>query len=106
MYAKAYRDKKLHSKNVSRALEDGGTVTSPLIPWNTCGVFIVATLGVSTFAYAPYAILNYTVPIISIFMAFFGLKVEFLTEEELKALEEKEARQSAKTSTNSDSVLT
>ncbi|MDE0582263.1 Na+/H+ antiporter NhaC [Planococcus sp. A6] len=106
MYAKAYRDKKLHSKNLSRTLEDGGTVTSPLIPWNTCGVFIVATLGVSTFAYAPYAVLNYTVPIISIFMAFVGLKVEFLTEEELKALEEKEARQSAKTGTTSDSVLT
>lgn len=106
MYAKAYRDKKLHSKNLSRALEDGGTVTSPLIPWNTCGVFIVATLGVSTFAYAPYAVLNYTVPIISIFMAFVGLKVEFLSEEELKALEEKEARQSTKTSTTSDSVLT
>lgn len=108
MYAKAYRDKKLHSKNLSRALEDGGTVTSPLIPWNTCGVFIVATLGVSTFAYAPYAILNYTVPIISIFMAFFGLKVEFLSEQELKALEEKEARQSAKPgdSDTSDSVLT
>ena len=108
MYAKAYRDKKLHSKNLSRALEDGGTVTSPLIPWNTCGVFIVATLGVSTFAYAPYAILNYTVPIISIFMAFFGLKVEFLTEQELKALEEKEARQSSKSgdSDASDSVLT
>ncbi|MFC4713556.1 Na+/H+ antiporter NhaC [Planococcus dechangensis] len=108
MYAKAYRDKKLHSKNLSRALEDGGTVTSPLIPWNTCGVFIVATLGVSTFAYAPYAILNYTVPIISIFMAFIGLKVEFLTEQELKALEEKEARQSAKTDDGdaSTSVLT
>lgn len=108
MYAKAYRDKKLHSKNLSRALEDGGTVTSPLIPWNTCGVFIVATLGVSTFAYAPYAILNYTVPIISIFMAFFGLKVEFLTEQELKALEEKEALQSSKPgdSDASDSVLT
>jgi len=93
MYAKAFRDKKLHSKNLSRALEDGGTVTSPLVPWNTCGVFIFATLGVGTFAYAPYAVLNYTIPIISIAMAFLGLKVEFLTDEEIKALEEKEARQ-------------
>lgn len=93
MYAKAFRDKKLHSKNLSRALEDGGTVTSPLVPWNTCGVFIFATLGVGTFAYAPYAVLNYTIPIISIVMAYLGLKVEFLTDEEIKALEEKEARQ-------------
>ncbi|TWT24433.1 Na+/H+ antiporter NhaC [Planomicrobium sp. CPCC 101110] len=93
MYAKAFRGKKLHSKNLSRALEDGGTVTSPLVPWNTCGVFIFATLGVGTFAYAPYAVLNYAIPIISIAMAFLGLKVEFLTDEEIKALEEKEARQ-------------
>ncbi|RLQ89822.1 Na+/H+ antiporter NhaC [Planomicrobium sp. Y74] len=92
MYAKAFRDKKLHSKNLSRALEDGGTVTSPLVPWNTCGVFIFATLGVGAFAYAPYAVLNYTIPIISIVMAYLGLKVEFLTDEEIKALEEKEAR--------------
>ncbi|MCP2035686.1 NhaC family Na+:H+ antiporter [Planomicrobium sp. HSC-17F08] len=93
MYARAFRDKNLHSKNLSRALEDGGTVTSPLVPWNTCGVFIFATLGVGTFAYAPYAVLNYTIPIISIVMAFLGLKVEYLTEEEIKALEEKEAKQ-------------
>lgn len=93
MYAKAFRDKKLHSKNLSRALEDGGTITSPLIPWNTCGVFIFATLGVGAFAYAPYAVLNYTVPVISIGMAYLGFKIEFLTDDEIKALEEKEARQ-------------
>lgn len=93
MYAKAYRDKKLHSKNLSRALEDGGTITSPLVPWNTCGVFILATLAVHPFAYAPYAILNYTVPIISIIMAFLGIKIEYLSDEEIKELEHKEALQ-------------
>lgn len=93
MYAKAYRDKKLHSKNLSRALEDGGTITSALVPWNTCGVFILATLTVHPFAYAPYAIMNYSVPLIAIIMAFLGWKVEFLTEEQIKELEEKEARQ-------------
>ncbi|KMY55143.1 sodium:proton antiporter [Bacillus sp. FJAT-27231] len=93
MYAKAYRDKKLHSKNLSRALEDGGTITSALVPWNTCGVFILATLAVHPFAYAPYAIMNYSVPIIAIIMAFIGWKVEFLTEEQVKALEAKEAGQ-------------
>ncbi|MDN7227542.1 Na+/H+ antiporter NhaC [Planococcus sp. N064] len=102
MYAKAFKDKNLHSKNLSRALEDGGTVTSPLVPWNTCGVFILATLGVETFAYAPYAVLNYAIPIISIIMAFLGLKVEYLTEEEIKALKEKEAKQ-AEENTETDS---
>lgn len=108
MYAKAFKDKNLHSKNLSRALEDGGTVTSPLVPWNTCGVFILATLGVETFAYAPYAVLNYAIPIISITMAFLGLKVEYLTEEEIKALKEKEeihAEENTETD-SSGSVLT
>ncbi|ETP69440.1 Na+/H+ antiporter NhaC [Planococcus glaciei] len=108
MYAKAFKDKNLHSKNLSRALEDGGTVTSPLVPWNTCGVFILATLGVETFAYAPYAVLNYAIPIISIIMAFLGLKVEYLTEEEIKALKEKEeihAEENTETD-SSGSVLT
>ncbi|GLY09660.1 Na+/H+ antiporter NhaC [Pseudobacillus badius] len=93
MYANAYREKKLHSKNLSRALEDGGTITSALVPWNTCGVFILATLSVHPFAYAPYAIMNYSVPIIAMIMAFLGWKVEFMTEEQVKELEEKEARQ-------------
>ncbi|MGQ0416543.1 Na+/H+ antiporter NhaC family protein, partial [Bacillus sp. HC-TM] len=57
MYANAYTEKGLHSKNLSRALEDGGTLTSVFVPWNTCGVFILATLGVGAFEYAPYAIL-------------------------------------------------
>src|SRR5699024_8682738 len=66
MYAEAYHDKNLHAKNLSRALEDGGTITSPLVPWSTDAVFILSTLGVSAWAYAPYAILNFSVPIISI----------------------------------------
>ncbi|MBM7648486.1 NhaC family Na+:H+ antiporter [Bacillus ectoiniformans] len=93
MYVKAYRNKKLHSKNLSRALEDGGTVTSPFVPWNTCGVFILSTLAVHPFAYAPYAVMNYAVPLIAILMAFLGLKVEYLSEEEIQEIEKKEAEQ-------------
>ena len=48
MYAEAYREQGLHPKTLSNALESSGTVTSALIPWNTCGVFIFATLGIST----------------------------------------------------------
>lgn len=92
MYARAYQDMGLHSKNLSRALEDGGTITSPFVPWNTCGVFILATLAVHPFAYAPYAILNYSVPLIAILMAFLGWKVEFMTDEEMQKMKEREAR--------------
>jgi NhaC family Na+:H+ antiporter len=87
MYAKAYQDKGLHSKNLSRALEDGGTLTSVFIPWNTCGVFILATLGVHAFEYAPYAILNFVVPIISIIYAITGFTITKLTESEIFELQ-------------------
>lgn len=91
MYAKAYREKGLHSKNLSRALEDGGTLTSVFVPWNTCGVFIWGTLGVHTFQYAPYAVLNFIVPIISIIFAMTGFSIVKLTNAEKQALEQKEA---------------
>ncbi|MDQ0272827.1 Na+/H+ antiporter NhaC [Cytobacillus purgationiresistens] len=91
MFAKAYKDKGLHSKNLSRALEDGGTLTSVFIPWNTCGVFILATLGVHAFDYAPYAILNFVVPIIGIIYALLGFTVVKLTDEEIIAQREEEA---------------
>ena len=92
MYLKAYRDKKLHSKNLSRALEDGGTITSVFVPWNTCGVFIFSTLAVHPVDYAPYAVMNYAVPIIAILMALFGIKIEYLSETKVKELEIKEAQ--------------
>lgn len=85
MYKKAYDDKGLHSKNLSRAVEDGGTVTSPLVPWNTCAVFIISALSVHPFEYAPYAVLNFTVPILSIIFALFGFKLEFVKKESSKA---------------------
>lgn len=84
MYAGAFKKKNLHAKNLSRALEDGGTLTSVFVPWNTCGVFIASTLGVSVIEYAPYAILNYTVPIISIIFGYIGFKIIGLSEEEIE----------------------
>lgn len=82
MFAKVYTDKGLHSKNLSRSLEDGGTLSSVFFPWNTCGVFIYGTLGVHAFAYAPYAILNFTVPIISLILAYTGFSIVKLTKDE------------------------
>lgn len=90
MYARVYREKRLHPKNLSRALEDGGTLTSPFVPWNTCGVFILSTLSVHPFAYAPYAIVNYIVPIISILFAATGFTIQKITDTEAKQLERKE----------------
>ncbi|MGM0853726.1 MAG: Na+/H+ antiporter NhaC [Bacillota bacterium] len=83
MYAKAYEEKGLHSKNLSRALEDGGTLTSVFIPWNTCGVFIFGTLGVHAFEYAPYAVLNFVVPLLSIAYALTGFTITKLSKPEL-----------------------
>ncbi|OAO80479.1 Na+/H+ antiporter NhaC [Anoxybacillus flavithermus] len=85
MYANAYTEKGLHSKNLSRALEDGGTLTSVFFPWNTCGVFILGTLGVHAFDYAPYAVLNFIVPIISILYALTGFTIEKLPKSETLA---------------------
>lgn len=75
MYAQTYRDMGLHAKSLSNALESTGTVTSALVPWNTCGVFILGVLGVSTFEYFPYAMFNYLMPIVVSIMAYAGLTV-------------------------------
>jgi NhaC family Na+:H+ antiporter len=93
MYAQAFRDKNLQSKNLSRALEDGGTVTSALVPWNTCGVFILATLSVHPFEYAPYAILNWSVPIISIIFSILGFKISFMSEAEREKVQQELAEE-------------
>ena len=75
MYAETYKEMGLHPKTLSNALESSGTVTSALIPWNTCGVYILATLGVSTFEYFPYALFNILMPIMTVVMAYMGLTV-------------------------------
>lgn len=71
-----YAERGLKPKNLSRALEDAGTLTSPLVPWNTCGAFMFTTLGVYPFAYAPYAFLNLINPVISAIYGYTGLTIE------------------------------
>ncbi|MDO4682637.1 MAG: Na+/H+ antiporter NhaC [Lautropia sp.] len=90
MYVEAYRRKRLASKNLSRALEDGGTVTSALVPWNTCGVFAASMLGVTAFEYGPYAVLNYSIPLLAITMAFLGIGVQKMSPEEVARVEAEE----------------
>ena len=72
MYREAYRNRGLHPKNLSRTLEDAGTLSSPLVAWNSCGAFMAGTLAVSPMAYMPYAFLNWLTPIIAIFLAYTG----------------------------------
>lgn len=76
MYKDEYERRGLSGLNLSRTLEDSGTLTSALIPWNTCGAYMSATLGVATFSYAPFAFFNLLCPVIAIIYGFvqIGLK--------------------------------
>ncbi|WP_243292680.1 Na+/H+ antiporter NhaC [Bacillus sp. FJAT-47783] len=81
MYANEYKKRGLKAKNLSRTLEDAGTMTSPLVPWNTCGAFMFATLGVPTLSYAPYAFLCIISPLIAIIYGFTGFKIEYMSKQ-------------------------
>ncbi len=72
MYREAYEQRGLHAKNLSRTLEDAGTLSSPLVSWNTCGAFMAQTLTVAPLAYLPYCFLNLLTPLIAIALAFLG----------------------------------
>ena len=82
MFRAEYRRRRLHPKNLSRALEDAGTLTSPLVPWNTCGAFMAQTLGVATFVYLPYCFFNLLNPLISAAYGFTGFTITPLGEED------------------------
>lgn len=73
--------------NLSRALEDSATITSPLVPWNTCGAYMASTLGVATLAYLPFAFFNLVCPLISAAYAYYDFKIVKLTAEQRQALQ-------------------
>ena len=75
MYRKTYQDKGLKPELLSRTLEDSGTVTSVLIPWNTCGATQSRVLGVDTWAYAPYAFFNIISPFMTMLFAYLNIKI-------------------------------
>jgi NhaC family Na+:H+ antiporter len=75
MFKDIYRDKGYESRLLSRTTEDAVTVTSPLIPWNTCGMTQSTILGVSTFTYLPYCFFNLLSPLMSILVAALGYKI-------------------------------
>ena len=76
MFKMEYERRGLAPENLSRTLEDSGTITSPLIPWNTCGAYMAGTLGVATFAYLPFAFFNILNPIIAIVLGFTGISIK------------------------------
>jgi NhaC family Na+:H+ antiporter len=78
MFAKAYEKKGLAPENLSRTLEDSGTVTSVLVPWNTCGAYHSGVLGVPVMDYFFYAIFNYLSPFVTLFFAAFHIKIKHL----------------------------
>ncbi|PIU19779.1 MAG: Na+/H+ antiporter NhaC [Elusimicrobia bacterium CG08_land_8_20_14_0_20_59_10] len=78
MFAEPFRDKGLAPENLSRTLEDSGTVTSALIPWNTCGAYQAGVLGVGTLSYLPYAVFNYVSPVMTLIFAAFMIKIKKL----------------------------
>ncbi|MAP56102.1 MAG: Na+/H+ antiporter NhaC [Altibacter sp.] len=79
MYAKAFKEKGLAPENLSRTLEDSGTVTSVLVPWNTCGAYQSGVLGVSVADYFVYAFFNWMSPFTTLLFAAFRIKIRQLT---------------------------
>ncbi|MCC2615668.1 Na+/H+ antiporter NhaC [Aestuariibacter halophilus] len=79
MYKEEFEKRGLHQLNLSRSLEDGGTLTSPLIPWNTCGVYMHGVLAVNPLDYIFYAFFNLINPVLAIIYAFVGIKILRIT---------------------------
>jgi len=80
MFKKAFDDRDLAPENLSRTLEDSGTVTSVLIPWNTCGAYQSGVLGVSVSDYFFYAVFNWLSPIMTLIFAGFSIKIKKLAK--------------------------
>ena len=86
-----FRKFRLKPENLSRELEDVGTMVAPLIPWTGSGVYCATMLQVPWSAFAPYCFLNYLAPIISVIYGFTGFSMKEYTDEEIKELEKEEA---------------
>lgn len=85
MYADIYRKRGLKPENLSRTLEDSATVTSVLVPWNTCGATQASVLGVATLVYAPFCFFNIISPFMTILYGYLKIGINFYEEEEVTA---------------------
>lgn len=86
VYKGEYEERGIAPQTLSREIEDTATVTSPLIPWNSCGAYVAGTLGIETMAYFPFAFFNLINPLLSFIYAFFGFQIKHVEPDaELKA---------------------
>ena len=81
MYKEVYKEKGLKSENLSRTIEDAATVTSVLVPWNTCGATQASVLGVATFTYLPFCFFNLISPIMTLIFGYFQIKIRYREEQ-------------------------
>jgi len=86
MFRTTYQDRGLKPEVLSRTLEDSGTVTSVLVPWNTCGATQASVLGVATMTYAPFCFFNIISPFMTIFFGYFNIKIRRIEKEEQQKL--------------------
>lgn len=89
MFRKAFDEREFNGKKLapvmlSRSLEDSGTMTSVLVPWNTCGVYVSSVLGVATLDYLPYCFMNWLNPLVALAMTYFGLAIIWRQSDEDK----------------------
>jgi NhaC family Na+:H+ antiporter len=84
MFKMEFERRGLAPENLSRSLEDAGTLTSPLVPWNTCGAYMAGTLGVATVAYLPYVFFNLINPVVAIVLGFTGFSIKKLDKQAVK----------------------
>jgi NhaC family Na+:H+ antiporter len=82
MFADVYKKRGLKPENLSRTLEDSATVTSVLVPWNTCGATQASVLGVATLVYAPYCFFNIISPIMTILYGYLNIGINYYDKEE------------------------
>ncbi len=86
MFSKEFEDRGLKPENLSRALEDSGTVTSPLIPWNTCGAYHAGVLGVATGTYWMFCFFNLISPIMTMLYGFMNIRIRRYSKEEMESI--------------------
>lgn len=92
MYSDSYKKYGLAPKNLSRTIEDSGTVTSALIPWNTCGAYHAGVLGIATLTYLPFAFFCIISPIMTILFAYMNIKIEKTDNTEIQINNESQAQ--------------
>jgi Na+:H+ antiporter, NhaC family len=88
MYRNAFTRMHLHPKNLSRLLEGAGTLSSPLVPWNTCGAFMGSVLGVTAGSYLVFAFFNLINPVVCVILGYTGWTMQKMTPEEEKQMKE------------------